>query len=398
MNYAPPVLPAGALVASIVVVSPWFVPCGAATWHAPGDAETIQAGIELAQSGDLVLVAPGTYHETEIHMGSGVSVRGEGGSSVTILEPPAFGSGFLFEDLSELTQLEGMTIRGGSADEGGGIRISRSLVRLLDCHIEQCEASTGGGIYVEDSTVGIESSHVRDCQAEVVGGGIWFRQTTSGLNLTVVDTEITENQAQSGAGVGCVAFAATFERVTFAGNEATFGHGGGLIGIVSDLLITECVFVDNTAAVAGFGSALFLEASSGTVRGCTFVGNNRWKVEDPTIVFTLAEGIELRNSIVAFNDGRAMQGDGDVSVSCVCVFGNAGGDMIDGMDSGGNFSEDPLFCGPKAGDYTLDGESPCLPGQHPDDVDCGLIGALRQGCGATPVLGVTWGALKGSYR
>jgi hypothetical protein len=48
----------------------------------------------------------------------------------------------------------------------------------------------------------------------------------------------------------------------------------------------------------------------------------------------------------------------------------------------GNTSVDPLFCDPAAGDYTLAANSPCLPGQHPDGYDCGLIGALGEGCEA----------------
>jgi hypothetical protein len=34
------------------------------TIHIPGDAATIQGGINLARDGDTVLVAPGTYDET----------------------------------------------------------------------------------------------------------------------------------------------------------------------------------------------------------------------------------------------------------------------------------------------------------------------------------------------
>jgi hypothetical protein len=41
-----------------------------------------------------------------------------------------------------------------------------------------------------------------------------------------------------------------------------------------------------------------------------------------------------------------------------------------------------------------------LPGNHPDGYDCGLIGALGQGCicGPSPTVGTTWGAIKSIYR
>ena len=83
---------------------------------------------------------------------------------------------------------------------------------------------------------------------------------------------------------------------------------------------------------------------------------------------------------------------------CSNVYGNTDGDDLCGADLGGNFSEDPLFCDAEEGDYTLDGCSPCLPGNHPHGVDCGLIGALGQGCGATVVEATSWGRIKSLYR
>jgi hypothetical protein len=115
-------------------------------------------------------------------------------------------------------------------------------------------------------------------------------------------------------------------------------------------------------------------------------------------------------------------------ISCCDFFGNAGGDWIGcGIEGqhgiNGNFSADPLFCGPMDGStpmivsdasaLTLHADSPCLPGNHPDGEDCGLIGAYGQGCGvavfgniAQPMPRIdpasvetaTWGRIKSGYR
>ena len=78
---------------------------------------------------------------------------------------------------------------------------------------------------------------------------------------------------------------------------------------------------------------------------------------------------------------------GTVILSCCDLYANEGGDWVDcvaGMDGvDGNFSEDPLFCAPDSYDFTVRGDSPCLPGNHPDGSACGLLGALGEGVLAT---------------
>ncbi len=61
-----------------------------------------------------------------------------------------------------------------------------------------------------------------------------------------------------------------------------------------------------------------------------------------------------------------------------------------------NFSADPMFCG--AGNYYLQSDSPCAPGNHPDGIDCGLIGPLPVGCGPVSVEATTWGRVKAMYQ
>lgn len=70
-----------------------------------------------------------------------------------------------------------------------------------------------------------------------------------------------------------------------------------------------------------------------------------------------------------------------------------------GCDPGeGDFAADPLFCGVWQDDFTLHANSPCVPGNHPQGEDCGLVGAFSVGCASTPVQSLSWGALKALYR
>jgi hypothetical protein len=65
-----------------VVVSPAF----ANTIKVPADQPTIQAGINAANNGDTVLVAPGTYSEHINFNGKAITVISSGGPGVTIID------------------------------------------------------------------------------------------------------------------------------------------------------------------------------------------------------------------------------------------------------------------------------------------------------------------------
>jgi hypothetical protein len=65
----------------------------------------------------------------------------------------------------------------------------------------------------------------------------------------------------------------------------------------------------------------------------------------------------------------------------------------------GNISVDPEFCGiDDSGNYYLQSDSPCAPGNHPAGYDCGVIGALPVNCGTDPAKQHTWGSLKEMYK
>jgi len=89
---------------------------------------------------------------------------------------------------------------------------------------------------------------------------------------------------------------------------------------------------------------------------------------------------------------------GIISSGFPIVYCNDAVDTAQGIALGqSNFSADPMFCG--VGNYLLQSDSPCAPGNHPDGYNnCGLIGPLPVGCGNVPVEHRSWGSVKAMYR
>ncbi len=131
---------------------------------------------------------------------------------------------------------------------------------------------------------------------------------------------------------------------------------------------------------------------------CTFYGN---RGELGGAICASWCGLTINHTIIAFSTwGEAVWTvEGCVALSCCDLYGNAGGDWVDGIADQygvrGNISADPLFCDPGGEDFHLQDGSPCAPDHNPD---CGLIGAWPVGCGGTPVEVMSWGTLKALYR
>ena len=370
----------------------------ARTWYikedGSGDVPTIQAGVDSAAPGDTVLLASGVF-------------TGDGNINV-VVTPKAFlmtsetgdpgdciidceghlgptRRGFEFQETALRPVIYGITVRNGNAGYSGGAAYCEGSPTFRNCVFESNYSSCFGGA-VTCFWTGYPA--FKECifklnEAGMYGGAI----AIDGVFLWV-----------------------TVDSCTFYGNEAV--HGGAICCFQheADANIRNSVFVENSAL--DVGGAIAVLRMGAQIDDCTFFSNSA-----PTgsgiysniiSVFALAG---VRRCIIAYGVGGMGYAQREYytenrSLRCTDIYGNEGGDWVGGLEErlgvDGNFWAEPAFCNPIAEPYDLSlcDCSPCLPGNHPDGYDCGLVGALGEGCAcaSSSTRPTTWGGIKALFR
>jgi hypothetical protein len=228
-----------------------------------------------------------------------------------------------------------------------------------------------------------------------------------GIRITNAATAVKAYWDASVSVVDCILEGNTGSALTATSSPGVgYGHMGA----------TRCVFSSNGEAMScGYkcsmgaygcvfhhnGSVFAVgDEASASMDGCTIVVNS--VASGGILSCGEYAGVNIENSIIAYNTGTPFECFMCSPVlSCCDVYGNTGGDYVGciaGMSgSDGNFSADPVFCDYPAGDYGLHTDSPCASGNHPDEVACGLIGALEVGCGNPATEPTRWGTIKALY-
>ena len=346
-------------------------PLSAATLHVPGDSPTIQGAIQLAQPGDSVVVAAGTYSEN-LTMRSGILIRGTSGAAATIVDGRYLGPVILCSQAQDFT-IEDLTIRRGNMSGypgGAGISMNYSSGIFSRCVIaDNLAGRDGGGIAVVDSRATIQHCLFENNSAAtgafLDGGAIFGYRSV----LVVEDSRLVDNLAHEGGGIAVAEFStAVVRRCVLARNEATaIGPAGGAIIVnFSDAQILSNTIVENRTPLTGASVAL--------LHGHTITGER---------------------NIVALATGNGLACGLTTTISCNDVWGSAGTDYVGCSPGPSNLSADPLFCDLATLDLRLDQASPCAPAQSPPG--CGLIGALDIGCGPVAIEPATWGRIKAHY-
>ena len=349
----------------------------AATIHVPADQPTIQSGINAAQNGDTVLVAPGIYVENIIFNGKAIHVRSSEGPQVTTIDGNKVGPVVAFiSNEARTSSLTGFTLRngvGGGAPyytDGGGISISNSSPIILENIIKDNTGNRGGGIAISGGSPIISANAIIHNTA-FSGGGIYLRSTPKAfINKNTISHNIGSQFA--GGMEMDDGYDARIEDNTITDNQ-TPGQGGGVwIVNQSDEIVVQNLIARNSAGQEGGGVYLFVPPSS---TGVTFVNNTIANNESNYGSGIWVGGYDSKdqffNNIVVGNSGETAFQCDDLYISDpppppTIEFNDAwtsagkgfGGSCANGANREGNISRNPLFVSKTS--YELKSESPAV--------------------------------------
>ncbi len=241
-------------------------PAAADILHVPGDFPTIQAAIDAAMDGDEVEVHPGTYNETINFLRKAIRVYSTDGRDVTIIDAQQTGT-VVTCDSGEGPDsvLEGFTITGGNAYDGGGMTNFRSSPTVTNCTFSGNSAGVGGGMYNIESNPSVTDCTFSGNTASLVGGGM-YNDTSS---PTVTNCTFSGNTATSGGAMWNMS-GLTVTNCTFGGNTAT--GGGGMLNGSGSTTVANCILWDDSPDEIG-GDAPTVVTYSNVQGGWPGTGN-----------------------------------------------------------------------------------------------------------------------------
>jgi hypothetical protein len=435
------------LLSSILWISlSWTIEVEVATssvLHVPSEYATILAGLDASVFGDTVLVAPGVYADSEersifgfglvrscAFLRDGVVLRSESGPTETIIDmeaaPGQEEAAIYANNLpSDATLVEGFTIQGASQPgfgievlncgkftlndciirdivgpsfyppPGGGLRVLAHLL-VTRCQFLNCEAEEGAAIYQTKGDAEIRETTFRQCRGRPV-----VLENYPGFPFERAHVEqcsFLECLSENGGILrianpgGILVRACTFLDNISEGGAVSLWN----MGFHDQFRVESCLFARNLNNDINSGGAAIVASGEEfcTILGNTFYDNTSLVSEGSTIASYVP--IVFRNNVLVKSHGSQAISRPEHhwnQSGCNVFWDNPDGIGIPLTET--DVEADPLFCSPEKGDFTVDANSPCLPGHIPN---CGLIGVFGEGCGTISVAPTSWGKIKSFYR
>jgi uncharacterized protein (TIGR02145 family) len=346
------------------------------TLKVPSAYTTIQAGLNAATSGDVVLVSAGTYTENIMWPDvNGIKLISAGDSSNTIIDGGNTSSVIYLNSTNAViidtsALIKGFKIQngGGGVDYGGGIYIKKSGLKIEKCSIEQ---NSKGGILIEDSSQvyiyhssisgnsgTVAALHLRSgiiCEvynslvtnnSGTYGGGI----ANGGASLLIKSSTITNNKsstadAQGGGGLFSNVGTTKIYDSKFSKNESSYG-GGITVSNQGNLLLNNVELLYNTATVTGGGLYIYGSASiDSIIMDTVLIFNNNAKHYAGGLGILYAHTIgkfEINNVKIISNTSDASAGlwlshaNDDFSLSGITLAYNKGSTIVGHFTYGSN--------------------------------------------------------------
>ncbi len=284
------------------------------------DYPLIQEAIDKADDGDVIRVVGGYYTETLVISESitleggwneGCTNRDTTDPRKTVIDGAEQGSVVWITGGSP--RIESLTITGGWATWGGGVRIEDGSPTFAYVIVTGNTVSTtvneltrGAGIYIRSDSVTLDHCDVVSNTAYshpdsiCVGAGLHIHSASG--DIYFIATRIMHNGPAGGAdvrggGIGLY----TGPRLHFVGSENLIAHNeahyGG--GIKTRGHITGATVISNTAALGG---GIHLDGSrDGVVANCFIVGNRA--TSEGGGVYVIGRGSLVNNTLVDNEEG-----------------------------------------------------------------------------------------------
>jgi hypothetical protein len=332
------------------------------TIRVPVDYPTIQAAIDAAQDGDVVLVSPGTYRERLDIRGKSITLASEflttGDQSAidtTVLEPPGGPEAItILSPATEPTRIVGLTMANEGGQEMDGIKaftraeiLNNRLVGFVDA-------------------LDIEPSHTGPATPFVVRDNVIENSVDDAVDLdgpttAEVEDNVLRDSREDGIEIRFHEFAGRLD-IVIRGNTITGSRGDGIqlidVGGTSDRFLTiERNIISATKAGLGlmdkadstedYRAASLLDEIH--LLNNTFIGNDH--------AVSGGDNLVAVNNLFVNSTTLGLKGvDGNSVASHNLFWGNGRDALNSNVDAATTIAANPLL-GP---DYTLGADSPAI--------------------------------------